>query len=356
MPAVPKHIVSSLLMFLLCDFSTAQITASYTISSEGASPKITTVQKNSKGYFLAGTTNGLYKFDGHSFTPFDLDVEIKNKSVTAIAEDKNSKVWVGFQSGEIGFLKNKSVELLHAEEGHPAVAITSILADTSGTVYFATAGEGIYYYTNKRFYNIDIGNGLSDNYVYEILSYKAGIIACTDKGLNTIHIKNGKKSIYFFTSANGLPDNIVRCVYPKNSIGGKDSSGSYWIGMQDKGAGTFSGSDSTYISFAKDWSYGQVNSLIYSGKQLWIATQDKGIVIMEFSDSTMDKVLLIKNQYTGYGKASNLLSDDEGNIWFTSNNQLIKPMGHDYKIFFLLIKSIILKFIAFYETEPAISG
>lgn len=133
MPALP-HIVFSLLMFLLGNFSSAQITGSYTITSEGSSPKILTLKKTSKGYFLVGTTNGLYRFDGRIFTPFELNIEFKDKSVTAIAEDENSTVWVGFQSGEIGFLKNKTVEWLHAQEGHPAVAITSILADTSGTI------------------------------------------------------------------------------------------------------------------------------------------------------------------------------------------------------------------------------
>jgi ligand-binding sensor domain-containing protein len=326
MPDVSKHIIFFLLMLSIWQYSAAQITASYTISSEETSPKIITLQKSSKGYFLAGTTNGLYRFDGHSFTPFGIDINVKDKSITAIGEDKNSKVWVGFKSGEIGFLQNNSVELLHAQEGHPAVAITSILSDTLGTVYFASAGEGIYYYAKKRFYNINMDDGLSDDYVYEIRSGESGLIACTDRGLNSIHFKNGKKNIHFFTSANGLPDNIVRCFYPKNSTAQKTSS-AYWIGMQDKGAGTFSAADSAYFSFAHNWSYGQVNSIISSGKQLWIATRDKGMVIMEFADSTMNKVSEIKNVFTGYSKASNLLCDDEDNIWFTSNNQLIKTNG-----------------------------
>ena len=229
MSALQKHIVFCII-FAISHSGLGQITTSYTISSEGASPKILTLQKNSKGYFLAGTTNGLYRFDGHSFTPFDISSQIKNKSITAIAEDKNAKVWIGFQSGEIGFVKNRTVELLHAEEGHSAVAITSVLADTSGIVFFATAGEGIYYYLNKRFYNINMDDGLSDNYVYNILTDKTEIVACTDRGLNIINIKKGKKNIHFFTSANGLPDNIVRCFYPKINSAKNLSFSSYWIG------------------------------------------------------------------------------------------------------------------------------
>lgn len=327
MPALSKHIVFCSLILNLWSISTAQITGSYTVSAEGISPKLLTLKKHSKGYFLAGTTNGLYRFDGHNFSFFDHDNKIKSKSVTAIAEDKNSIVWVGFQSGEIGFLKNKKVELLQAEEGHPAVAITSILADSSGTVYFTTAGEGIYCYTNKRFYNIDTDDGLSDNYVYAILSDKDKLTACTDRGLNTIQFKNGKKDIHFFTSADGLPDNIVRCLYSKNEGIEKSSNFTYWIGMQDKGIGRYSSLNPAYLDFDKKWSYGQVNSIFISGKQLWAATEDKGIVIIEFADSAMNKVAEIRNVHTEFGKVNNLISDDEGNIWFTSNNKLIKTNG-----------------------------
>lgn len=310
-----------LLVLLQTHLSIAQITASYTISSEGTGSKIITLQKSSKGYFLVGTTNGLYRFDGHTFTSFNFNNPIENKSITAIAESKDSKVWVGFQSGEIGFLQNEKVELMRAEEGHPAVAITSILADAAGIVYFATAGEGIYYYTNKRFYNINTDDGLSDNYVYSILADKTGIVACTDRGVNIVNIKKSVKNIRFFTSANGLPDNIVRCLYPKSQ------EQTYWIGMQDEGAGVYSTPNSSFSGYRKKWKWGQVNSLLHTGKQLWVATEDKGIVIISFEDNAMNKAAEINNFYTDYSKINNLIADDEGNIWFTSNNKLLKTNG-----------------------------
>ncbi|HEX8461938.1 MAG TPA: hypothetical protein VF623_10930, partial [Segetibacter sp.] len=208
-----KQIIFLLLLLSVNSGVRSQSTATFTIQPDGISPQILTVKKHSKGYFLAGTTDGLYRFDGNIFTAYTFAKAIKNKAVTAIAEDKQI-IWLGFKNGEIGILKNKTVELLNAEEGHPAVAITSIVADTAGIVYFATAGEGIYYYKKKRFYNVNTDDGLSDNYVYQILLNNTGIIACTDKGINTLNIKGAKKEVHFFTSANGLPDNIVRCLYP----------------------------------------------------------------------------------------------------------------------------------------------
>ena len=83
------------------------------------------------------------------------------------------------------YLVNNKIEILKAEEGHPAVAITDIVTDNKGTIYFATAGEGIYYYVNRRFFNINMDDGLSDNYVYDLVVNNTSIIACTDRGINT---------------------------------------------------------------------------------------------------------------------------------------------------------------------------
>lgn len=297
-------------------------THTYTINEDGVSPKIFTLYKSSKGFLLAGTANGLYRFDGRQFNAYNFSDIISKKGVTAIAEDKDGKIWLGLQSGQIAFVENKLIKLLNAEEGHPAAAITSILQDASQTIFFATAGEGIYYYQNKRFYNINMDDGLSDNYVYDLLLSKSGLIACTDRGLNIINLEGGKKKITTYTSANGLPDNIVRCLYAKNST-------ICWIGMQDKGIGIYTPSinniDSS--SYVKGWKYGQVNSIIGNQQQLWAATEDNGIVMMQFADNNMNVLTGIEAVNTGFSKTHNLLNDYEGNTWFTSNNQLVKTTG-----------------------------
>ena len=97
--------------------------------------------------------------------------------------------------------------------------------------------------------------------------------------------------------------------------------------MQDKGTGIFSAGDFAHFTYKKDWSYGQVNSLLSSSKQLWAATEDKGIVIINFADSNMNKIAETNSFYTGFSKINNLTEDDEGNIWFSSGSKLIKTDG-----------------------------
>jgi ligand-binding sensor domain-containing protein len=318
-----RHIVGFLLLFVV-DFLNAQVPGvqTFSINEDGASPKILCLQKQGNGFLLVGTTNGLYRFNGHDFNYFSFEDTVSKKAITAIGEDNNHTVWVGLQNGEIGYVQNKIVRMLKAEEGHPAVAITTIKIDPLQTLYFATAGEGIYYYTNKRFHNINMDDGLSDNYVYDMLLTKAGLIACTDKGLNTINVINGRKNVRSYTSTNGLPDNIVRCLQAKDNQ-------QCWIGMQDKGIGIYSPLYSRFDSsyYLNNWSYGQVNSITSLHNQLWVATESSGIVSLEYAGKNLNELKGIKTINTGFTKASNLINDNEGNTWFTSNNQLVKTTG-----------------------------
>ncbi len=294
----------------------------FTINEDGISPKTLCLKKSRSGFILAGTSNGLYRFDGRQFNHYYFADTIANKTVTAIGEAKDGSIFLGMQNGKIARIENSTVKLLNAEEGYPTVAITSIKPDASGTLFFATAGEGIYYYRNKRFYNINIDDGLSDNYVYDLLVNKESLVACTDKGINTITFKRGEKDIHSYTSINGLPDNIVRCLYEKDS-------GQCFVGMQDKGVGIYTPATNHFenVTSLKDWKYGQVNSILSTHGQLWVATEKKGLIILSLPNGNINAATGVEVANTGFSKTDNLLNDDEGNIWFTSNNNLVKTNG-----------------------------
>ncbi|WP_207491847.1 sensor histidine kinase [Aridibaculum aurantiacum] len=291
----------------------------FVVTDDGNAPRIHALHYSAKGYMLVGTSMGLFRFDGQNFHAIPFADSIVSTAVTAISEDKAGTVWLGLQNGMIAYSNMKQVSLLKAEEGHPQVSITSIVTDSS-TIYFATAGEGIYYYRNKRFYNINTDDGLSDNYVYQLLLHPDGILAATDRGINTIRLSNNQKVIKPFTSANGLPDNIVRSLYT--------TSGDCWLGMQDKGIGRFRPREHDFFSpdLLLPWKYGQVNSILAQQEQIWVATEDEGIAAIHFADTFLTKVVHVQAS-AGFGKAGNLLQDIEGNIWFTSNSQLVRTPG-----------------------------
>jgi ligand-binding sensor domain-containing protein len=303
------------LFFLLITFhALAQNTfyRSFVLPAENTTPHINCLYQLKNGYILVGASSGLYRFDGTSFQKFSKETNVPD-DVSAICETSDNMIWIGFGDGKLGWLQNNILVLQDPEEGLPAKAIKKIIQDTAGVTWIATAGEGIYYYLNDHFYNINTDDGLSDNYVYDITVSGSGIAAGTDRGINFCNLANGKKQVSAVTSANrSIPDNIVRCLHYNN--------GTLVFGMQDAGVGLGTGNKNAY-QFSSSWQYGTANAVLYDDEVIWIATESEGLIRSD------DRSLLRFTKLTS-GKVTNLLKDAEGNIWAAGNDQLIRTNGN----------------------------
>jgi ligand-binding sensor domain-containing protein len=295
----------------------------YTLPAEAVMPVVNTLYQDKQGYILVGASTGLYRFDGIGFYKFSKDKNVPG-DVTAICETKDGKTWIGFADGKLGWLKKNTLILQNPEEGLPKKTIKKILQDSAGVVWIATAGEGIYYYTNDHFYNINTDDGLSDNYVYDIEVTKTGIAAGTDQGLNQIQLSFDKKNITTFTSRNGLPDNILRVLYPNTSDINGQASGCLWIAMQDAGLAYYCPpAEIATLDYQKPWNYGQVNDILQVNQTIYLASENAGLIKFSIVDghNTLNPEILI------HQKLTSLLQDSEGNIWAAGNNQLIRTNG-----------------------------
>lgn len=290
-------------------------------TSEDDEPKIQTLYQNPQGYIFAGTSAGLFRFDGISFFQYQADT-VLNAAVTAICDTGKNHLWVGYDNGVIATVNGNKISLVNFEEGFPKVAIKKILYET-GTLWIATAGEGLYYYKNKHLYNINTDDGLSDDYIYDIVVNNAGnIIAATDRGLNIISLKDGKKNVTSYTSKNGLTDNIVRSLYTS-------PGGFIWLGMQDAGMACYT-SDIELQSVSKQWQYGQVNAVIATSSQVYLGTEDNGLVV--FDHDNLHRLTTFVYNDTDPKKISCLLRDRENNIWAASDNHLIRTAGSNIEM------------------------
>lgn len=298
----------------------------YKIENGSRTIKILTLHKDKQGFIFAGTSNGLYKFDGISFSLVPFQNSIKNPAVTSIFEDALLHLWVGMQSGDIAQMINGSLQLFTPQEGTPRKSITALLEDKKNNKWFATDGEGIYYESNNHIYNINTDDGLIENNVYSIaLAGNGDVIAGTDQGMSICKTTGSQKEVFNITSKNGLPDNFVKVII---------SAGHnyFWIGMQDKGVCLFDCYSKKFKNFPllSSWKYGQVNGLQLSEKYLWIATEDSGLLKYDIENE-----LLFREKITDENllNINNVLSDNEGNVWILGNNtDLIKTSGDQLQI------------------------
>src|SRR5438270_6206910 len=81
----------------------------FTLGSEYQEPPhINTIYQLENGYILLGTTKGLYKFDGVTFSSFDQGPDVPD-TVTSICETPDKEIFIGYSNGLIGHLQNNYI-------------------------------------------------------------------------------------------------------------------------------------------------------------------------------------------------------------------------------------------------------
>lgn len=287
--------------------------------------KINTLYKTDQGYILAGTTDGLYSFDGISFKKINFTKPGIKDTVTAIFQDKNRQLWIGFKSGRIAKKVHSVLEYFEPEEGYPGVAITSFLQDKENNIWIATNGEGIYHFVNDHLYLIDSANGMTDLHIHALVQAANGdMLAATDAGLNICKNINGKIQVSSIGPNEGLPDYYVTAIAPAGN-------NMFWIGLQEKGFCLYDHNNGKINVQPVDsvWQYGQVNALLVSQKNLWIATEENGLLCKSLNNGLTQRygtTSTIGNKVTG------LLHDDEGNIWANTITTLCKTAGKQLQL------------------------
>ena len=285
--------------------------------------RISSIFQSRLRYLYCGTNQGLYQFDGINFKEI-LHDSAHLKDITTLGETAGGQLCIGYNNGSVGYLENNRIKNCSWAKGSIKAAIKSIIHDDKGITWIATAGEGLYYYYQKQIFNLNTDNGLSDNYVYDLFydKNKSAVIATTDKGVNICTFNNGKNNIQIFSSTNGLPDNIVRCIYPA-------SKNKYWIGMQDEGVNKIN-LNKTVLPEPSVWKKGQVNDVLVANNKLYVATEDSGLIIFDEIDQQIINPSYKRNALIS--KVNCLYRDFEGNVWAAGNNQLLRVHEADIKI------------------------
>ena len=282
--------------------------------------KINTLFKTREGYIYAGTTNGLYSFDGKNFKLINTNTPAIKDTVTAVFEDNKSQIWVGYKSGRLAKKTKSLLQYFEPEEGTPKVAITAFLQDKQNNIWFATNGEGIYYFYNSHLYLINEEEGLSDKYVHALaLAANGDVLAATDQGINICSINGANKKIDVLGPKNGLPDYYITAIQPAGN-------NSFLIGLQEKGFCFYNHSNKqiTIPAAAGNWNYGQVNALLYTQNNVWIATEANGLMKLPDAATAAAADFITS---TNKNNINNLLQDNEGNIWMTTTSELISTAG-----------------------------
>jgi ligand-binding sensor domain-containing protein len=259
-------------LLLLCcaQYAGAQagISSDFWLNDANAPVKVNDMAEDAQGYIWLATDEGVFRFNGRSFIQI---TDSLHKPATAVCYTYG-RVWVGYNNGTLATITGQRIITVPVNNERPLSAITSISSGPSHVLWLTTEGDGLFALVNNVAIACNTGNGLSDNFVYNISELPGNrIVASTDKGINEINIKHGKISVKPYTTSDGLPDNIVRVAEPI------PNTTLYMLGTQQGGLAFFcQKSRQVWVPESdKKWAYGQVNDIIaMDDKRAWAVTED----------------------------------------------------------------------------------
>ena len=167
------------------------------------------MQDKAGNLWFGTTQNGLYKYDGKSFTQFLVADGLNSNNIYSLLEDKEGKIWIGTEAGlclydgktfakiQIPLRKNLPPNKSHLYRNSHWVF--SIMQAKSGKLWFATI-NGVYIYDGKSFTPFIVNEGAggyasSNNNVERILEDKAGNIWFGGRTNEGVYRYDGKSVI-----------------------------------------------------------------------------------------------------------------------------------------------------------------
>jgi len=160
--------------------------------------------------FYVLTRNGVYQLPAHGFAWKEVlkprPAVLTDRNISALAEDANGQLWVGYFDRGLDLLPSESGRVLHLENEH-LFCVNRIWPDAkSGTVEVATANGlvrmGV---SGTQEQVLSRADGLIADHVTDVVPYGEGLAIATPAGLTFLDA-NGARSMYAF---HGLVNNHV---------------------------------------------------------------------------------------------------------------------------------------------------
>jgi ligand-binding sensor domain-containing protein len=130
------------------------------------------------GYLWLGSAGGLVRFDGASFTLFNVQTgSLRDNEVWGLKEDNEGGLWIGTVGGGVTRLKDGRFTTYTMADGLPSDLVRQIDTDREGNVWVATS-RGIGRFSSGGFRAYTTKDGLAHDFVVRIcVSPAQGIYA-----------------------------------------------------------------------------------------------------------------------------------------------------------------------------------
>ncbi len=311
-------------------------------TSEAPKGIVRTIKQDSKGTIWVTSWEGVYKYDGKTFT--NVTSKVSSARFFSILEDRKGNLWFGSVGSGVYYYDGKIFQNFTTKDGLAGDAVTNIYEDKNGTIWFGT-GNGVSRYDGKYlltgqadFRNLKMKEAPSDTATDSVYVGSKPAHTATDSvhvssyqnqipkdhwiynDVNAVIEDNTGKfwlgtrgnAVFYdgktFTTItnNGKPFTNVRTII-------KDKKGNIWLGGNDGlwryDGITFTNFTQNFVGYIHEDKKGNIwTSSEKGGNQGWALSRYDGKTLSDKNPS----VTTIANKPMIFG----ILEDDKGNIWF----------------------------------------
>jgi len=208
-------------------------------SNEGlSSNRVWSIFQDSKGNIWAGTDKGLTLYNGETFEPFPIP-DYPQSVVRSMTEDKNGNLWLATDGEGVYKFDGNTFTAITPTNELSDKHVMSILADSKGNIWMGTRFGGISRYDGHSFINYSTDNAIANNEVCTIYEDKKGNIWFSAEGYGIYRYSEGE--ITNFSKEAGLNIRAVQSIF-------EDKQGRFWIGG---GNGLYRKVGNEYINITK---------------------------------------------------------------------------------------------------------
>jgi ligand-binding sensor domain-containing protein len=291
------------------------------------SPKsiVRTIIQDRKGNIWMATWEGIFRYDGKSFT--NITDKVSSARFFSVLEDRKGNFWFGTIGEGAYYYDGKSFKHFTIREGLLNNEVTSIFEDKKGDIWFGVSG-GASCYDGKFFRNYII-NGITINEDRTGKTFPDrqpnggfGIIMEDKTGKLWISTKS-EALIYDGKTFTVLRNKDGKAFY---GVGGitKDRKGNIWFGAND---GLWRYDSSTFTKFSDK---GAISILEDKKGNIWTSSSTgygKPWTLSRYDEKFLNNEKPTVTEITNKQMLFCILEDNDGNIWFGSGHGVYRYDG-----------------------------
>ena len=268
------------------------------------------IAETDEGFIWIGSYGGLIRFDGNTFERMDSTGGIAN--VVCLYTDSRNRLWIGTNDSGLAVMEQGEIRMWGKADGLPAASVRALAEDGEGILYAGTT-EGLTMVDSEGHLLPVKDERVAKAFIQQLRREEDGTVCGLTGSGDIFTISGGKVS--GFVGYGDCAVGKVSCLLPDPA-----NPGCVYVDTEE--SGVFYGSLAEQLKDAEAVDTGDlayVQQFEYINGSVWICARN-GIGVLDGTG-----IHILKNIPMNRS-VSHVMTDYEGNLWFTSSRQGVMKM------------------------------